>query len=78
MTAANVRKLVDATPFQPFEVHLSDGRVIPVQHREFIAVSPKDISFVVYQPDGDIDIVSTSQVTSLKLHERKRRSTKRR
>ena len=75
MTTQTIRKLLDAAPFQPFKVHLSDGRVVPVRHREFAMVSPADLDFVVYQPDGDIDIIATGRVTGVKLEAKSRRSS---
>jgi hypothetical protein len=70
-----MRRLVDAAPFRPFEIHLADGRSIPVHHREFIMISPADLDFVVYQPDGGIDVVATNLVTGLQLKAPKRKSS---
>ena len=67
MSSSSIRRLVDAAPFRPFEIHLAEGRAIPVHHREFIMISPADLDFVVYQPDGAIDVIATNLVTGLKL-----------
>ncbi len=73
MSSSSIRRLVDATPFRPFAIHLADGRAIPVHHREFIMISPADLDFVVYQPDGAIDVVATNLVTGLQLKASKRK-----
>ncbi len=39
MTSEEVRKHLRANPFQPFTVHLADGRSFDVLHSEFMAVS---------------------------------------
>jgi len=36
-------------------------------------ISPTDIDFVVYQPDGGIDIVATNLVTGIHLKALKRK-----
>jgi hypothetical protein len=72
MSTSSIRRLVDATPFRPFAIRLADGRSIPVHHREFIMISPADLDFVVYQPDGGIDVVATNLVTRLQPQPSKR------
>jgi hypothetical protein len=75
MNSSSIRRLVDAAPFRPFEIHVTDGRSVPVHHREFIMISPADVDFVVYQPDGAIDVIATNLVTGLKLKAPRRKST---
>ena len=41
-------------PFKPFTLHLTDGRKIPVPHRDFIAVGK---GIVVVVDDRDVDQV---------------------
>jgi hypothetical protein len=72
MSTSSIRRLIDATPFRPFEIRLAGGRSISVQHREFI-ISPADLNFVVYQANGGIDIVATNLVTGLHLRAPKRK-----
>ena len=75
MSTSSIRKLVDAAPFRPFAIHLADGRSIQVHHREFIMISPADLDFVVYQPDGGIDVIATNLVTGLQLKTPRRKPT---
>ncbi len=67
MTIGEVRRLYDAQPFQPFVMHLADGRNLAVAHREFLAMSPVGRTLVVYQPDGSFDIVDLLLVTDLEV-----------
>jgi hypothetical protein len=73
MSTSSIRRLIHATPFRPFKIRLADGRSIPVQHREFIMISPADLDFIVYQPEGGIDIVATNFATGLHLRTPKRK-----
>ena len=67
MTIEQVRILYDAEPFQPFVMHLADGRRIPVAHREFMASAPSGRTVVVYQPDDSFNIVDLLLVTDLEV-----------
>jgi hypothetical protein len=67
MSVEQVRRLYEAQPFQPFTLHLADGRQIPVHHREFIAFSPTGRKLFVYQPDTSFNIVNLYLVTDLEV-----------
>ena len=55
-----------AQPFQPFELHLADGRSLPVEHPECLAISPPGRTVGVALRDGTIEVVDLLLVTSLK------------
>lgn len=55
-----------ARPFQPFEIHLADGRAVNVDHPECLAISPVGRTVGVAVTDGTIEIVDLLLVTSLK------------
>jgi hypothetical protein len=65
MTIDQIRQLYDAQPFQPFLIHLADGRQLPVKHREFLASAPSGRTIIVYQPDDSFNIVDVMLVTDL-------------
>lgn len=69
MTIEQLREAYNAEPFQPFVMHLADGRGIAVHHREFMASSPKGRTVTVYQPDGSMNIIDLLLVTDLEIHE---------
>ena len=67
MTFEKLRELYDVEPFQPFSLHLADGRAITVQHREFMASAPSSRVVVVFQPDGRMNIIDLELVTDVEL-----------
>ena len=67
MTVEQLRQMYQRQPFQPFVIHLADGRQIPVVHREFIASSPSGRTVIVYQPDDSFNIIDLLLVTDLEV-----------
>jgi hypothetical protein len=67
MTIEQMRNVYDAHPFQPFLIHLADGRHIPVRHREFILPAPSGRTMIVYQPDDSFNIIDLLLVTDLEV-----------
>ena len=65
MTIEQVREFYDATPFEPFVIHLADGREVAVHHREFILVMPKGRMLVVAEPNGKLHHIDLLLVTDL-------------
>jgi hypothetical protein len=67
MTIEQIRRVYEAQPFQPFNMHLADGRQIPVLHREFLALSPTGRTVIVYLPDESFNVVDLFLVTDLEF-----------
>lgn len=64
MSADELRKLIVASPFQPFTLNIADGRRIPVVGRDFIMLAPgKGRTVIVYQHNGEFDILDTALIT---------------
>jgi len=68
MTIEQLRRLHLAQPFQPFDIHLADGRTLSVEHPEFLSQSPTGRTFVVAHPDGSHEVVDLLLVVSLEPH----------
>jgi hypothetical protein len=66
MTVDQLRKMHQAKPFQPFDIHLADGKSVPVEHPEMLAISPPGRTIGVGVADGTIEIIDLLLVTSLK------------
>lgn len=66
MTIEQLRKMHRAQPFQPFDIYLADGRVLPVDHSEILAVPPPGRTIGVGCADGTIEVIDLLLVTSLK------------
>ncbi|MCH8146496.1 MAG: hypothetical protein IH987_00660 [Planctomycetes bacterium] len=65
MQSSEFKSVYRAEPFRPFVVNLADGRNIPVEHPEFMAVSPTGRSAVIYGEDGSFEIVDVMLVTNI-------------
>lgn len=67
MTTEHLRQLIHATPFEPFTIHMADGREVPVPHPEFIMLPPQSRTCVVWEDDakafGFIDLLLVTQLT---------------
>lgn len=67
MTIEQVRRCYDAQPFQPFVMHLADGREIKVPSREFMMTAPNGRTIAVYQPDSTVNVIDLLLVIDLEL-----------
>ena len=78
MTLARVKSFYETKPFQPFTIHLADGRSIPVVSREFIMAVPSGRILIVCQPDDRVNFVDLLLVTDLEFNAASNGSHKRR
>jgi hypothetical protein len=78
MTIEQLRNFYNAQPFQPFTIHLDDGRAIPVMHREFMASAPSGRTVTVYQPDDTMNVIDLLLVTDVEVKPKANGATKRR
>ncbi|HEY2882908.1 MAG TPA: hypothetical protein VGJ15_10750 [Pirellulales bacterium] len=80
MTISQLRKFHREQPFHPFDIYLADGRSLPVDHPELLAIVPPGRTIGVALSDGTIETVDLLLVTSLKPRAngsaRKRRESK--
>jgi hypothetical protein len=67
MTIEQVRAAYNRQPFQPFVIHLADGREVAVFHREFMLTVPSGRTIVVVQPDDTTNIIDLLLVTDLEF-----------
>jgi len=66
MTIEQLRQMHQARPFQPFDIHLTDGRTLSMEHPELLAQSATGRTIAVSHPDGVLEIVDLLLVVSLK------------
>ena len=79
MTTAQLKKLHEARPFQPFEIHLADGSLLSVPHPEFLWVTPGGRTVWVALGAGEEDaaaIVDLLLVTKLVTGNGKKKGNK--
>ncbi|MBA2433473.1 MAG: hypothetical protein M3480_10420 [Verrucomicrobiota bacterium] len=65
MTGEQVRGLYRATPFEPFRVHMDDGRSIDVPHPDFMHLSPTGRRLIVDRSDDSFEVIDVLLVTSV-------------
>jgi len=78
MTIDKIHSLYLAEPFQPFVIHVADGRNIPVISREFISTVPSGRTVVVSDADDRLHIIELLLVTELEVKPKSNGKTKRR
>ena len=67
MTIEQLKAAYDSQPFQPFVIHLADGREVPVVHREFMITAPSGRTVVVMKPDESVNIIDLLLVSDLEF-----------
>ena len=67
MTKEALSKAIQRQPFQPFVLHLADGRALHVPHQDFISMHPKGRTVIVYGDKEDLDILDVMRITGLRL-----------
>lgn len=68
MTIEQLRNVHHASPFQPFTLHLADGRSILVPHRDFLSHSPTGRTVIVHGDDESFSIIDLLLVTRIEVH----------
>lgn len=53
MTADQLRSVHKAAPFEPFTIHMADGRTFEVPHPDFLSMAPSGRIVIVYG-EGDV------------------------
>lgn len=67
MTIEQVRAAYNNQPFQPFVIHLADGREILVPHRDFMLTVPSGRTIIVVKPDDSWNVIDLLLVTDLEF-----------
>lgn len=62
---ADIRKLIHASPFVPFTIHLADGGQLRVPTVDHIAVPPTGNRIFVFGDDERYDVISAMMVTRI-------------
>lgn len=65
MTIEQLRRMHQTRPFQPFRVHMADGRFLDVDHPEFLAHTPIGRTIMIARPDESFEVIDLLLVTSL-------------
>lgn len=68
MTVEKLKEVLNAQPFRPFTIHMGDGRVFFMKHRDFISRSPSGRTVIVHSEDDSFSILDLLLVTELEVH----------
>lgn len=66
-----LRAVHQAQPFQPFTLHLSDGRSLDVTHPELMAIAPTGRWAMVIDSDDSTHRIDISVVTDIEVKKSK-------
>ena len=67
MDAIAIRQVLHQQPFQPFILHLVDGRAIEVPHTDFISLSQSGSRVIVEKGDDSFEIVDVLLINSVEV-----------
>lgn len=66
MTKEAIKQQLEANPFRPFTLRLTDGRTCEVPARDFVSLSPSGRTLVVYTLDGDgVRLLDVALITEI-------------
>ena len=66
MTTEQMKRVHQAKPFRPFEVYITDGRSIRVDHPELMTFSASGRTFRIFDGSDAEEVFDLLLVTSLK------------
>lgn len=68
MRADDLRTVREAIPFRAFDIVLADGRAFPIPHPDFLSITPKGSSLVLWAKDGSIgSILDATLIAELRM-----------
>lgn len=67
MDAIAIRQVLHQQPFQPFILHLADGRAFEVPHTDFISLSRNGRRVIVEQEDNSFEIIDVLLINSVEV-----------
>ena len=72
MTKEAIKEYLEATPFRPFSVRLTDGRPCEVPARDFAHLAPNGRTLIVFTAGGDgVRVMDVALITEIEAPESK-------
>lgn len=65
MNASHILKLMNGNPFEPFEIRMSDGGRVMVEHPWQIATSPHSAVCAIFEDPEGMHIVAIRNITEI-------------
>jgi hypothetical protein len=78
MTGEQIRRLYQATPFQPFRVHMANRRSVDVPHPDFMHLTPTGRRLIIDREDDSSEIIDVLLITSVETLAKNGRGSRRR
>ena len=69
MTIQQLRGAHRAAPFEPFTIHMADGRSLLVPHPDFLAMTPIGRTAIVFEADDEMHIVDLLLMTEIETNQ---------
>jgi len=70
MKTDGIRKMRNRAPFRPFEVHLTTGEILPVEHPENMSLPEDEREMFVVWTKRDWNLVEATQVARISVQRR--------
>lgn len=67
MTIEKLCDVLHGQPFEPFTIHVADGRRVPVPHPDFVSLDPRGRVAHVFRADGRSEFIDILLVTALEI-----------
>lgn len=67
MKLHSVRKMRDRTPFRPFQIHLTNGEVLPVGHPENVSIPADEDDLFVVWIGQDWNLLEAGQIARISV-----------
>ncbi len=67
MNLAYVKTMRDRTPFRPFQIHLTTGEVLPVDHPDNISAPADEEDLFVVWTNRDCNLLEAGQVARVSV-----------
>ena len=67
MNYSTLKEIRDKNPFQPFTMHVSDGRNAHIPHPDFLAFSPDKHTVIAFTQEGGARLLDITQITELDM-----------
>ncbi|MEM7681559.1 MAG: hypothetical protein AAF288_06365 [Planctomycetota bacterium] len=68
MTVEQFKSVLHAQPFQPFTIHVADGRAFKVRHPDYVSRSPAGRTVIVYGDGDGFSILDLLLITEIEVH----------
>ena len=70
MKLDDVRKMRNRTPFRPFQIHLTTGEILPVEHPESMSLPDDEKELFVVWARKDWNLVEAGQLARVSVQRR--------